>query len=282
MQILIAIFIFIFGAVIGSFLNVVIYRYNTGKGLGGRSMCGVCGKTLEALELIPIVSFLFLRGRCRVCKTVISIQYPFVELLTGLLFVAVSAQMTNTFTLITPMILVQTTLFLLATALFVVVTVYDWKHKIIPDGIVFSLWGLGAINLVMILVSGGNSLFFWETLLAGPLLALPFWALWQFSKGRWIGLGDAKLAWAFGWLFGLELGLSGLVFGFWIGTIFTLGIMGLSKLGSSKKLWLPRGFRSLTMKSEIPLGPFLVAGMYVAFFSGIVVFNLSIFFYLLS
>ena len=74
---------FIFGTLIGSFLNVVIFRLNTGKGVGGRSMCMNCGKTLHAHELVPVLSYIFQLGKCRGCKTKISIQYPVVEAITG-------------------------------------------------------------------------------------------------------------------------------------------------------------------------------------------------------
>ena len=86
MNTLIAIFVFIFGAIIGSFLNVVILRFRSGRTLGGRSMCFSCGKTLGFAELVPIGSFLSQKGRCSGCETRISWQYPLVEALTGVLF----------------------------------------------------------------------------------------------------------------------------------------------------------------------------------------------------
>ena len=87
------ILLFVFGLIIGSFLNVVIFRFNTRRSffsaLGGRSGCMTCQNQLLWYELLPVFSFLGLRGRCRNCKTKISIQYPLVEILTGFLFVAV-------------------------------------------------------------------------------------------------------------------------------------------------------------------------------------------------
>ena len=85
-----AILFFIFGTIVGSFLNVLILRYNTGiSAARGRSFCFSCGKNLNWLELVPVLSFLFQKGKCRGCKSKISWQYPLVECLTGLLFVGV-------------------------------------------------------------------------------------------------------------------------------------------------------------------------------------------------
>lgn len=89
-------------------------------------------------------------------------------------------------------------------------------------------------------------------LLAGPLVALPFFALWLVSKGRWMGLGDIKLAVVIGWMLGLLGGFSALIFGVWAGALVSLVIIGITRLVSRRS--------GLTMKSEIPFGPFLAAG----------------------
>jgi prepilin signal peptidase PulO-like enzyme (type II secretory pathway) len=89
MEFLVAAAFFVFGSIIGSFLNVLILRFNTGATFGGRSKCFSCGRELRWYDLVPILSFLFLRGRCRFCKSKISLQYPTVELITGLIFTGV-------------------------------------------------------------------------------------------------------------------------------------------------------------------------------------------------
>src|SRR3989344_5580086 len=88
-----SVFVFLFGAVVGSFLNVVILRLNTGQSIvSGRSKCFTCAKKLKWHELLPIVSFVFLRGKCSACKTKISWQYPLVETITGIIFVLLFQQ----------------------------------------------------------------------------------------------------------------------------------------------------------------------------------------------
>ena len=255
MEIIFYIFAFAFGAIIGSFLNVVIYRYNTGTSLTcGRSMCFSCGKILSWYELIPVVSFVFQRGRCLGCKSKISWQYPLVEIITGVLFMAVFAEQYSIF---------ETTYLLVLMSIFVVISVYDIRHKIIPDGFVYAFI---VLSLVYLILTPGVQLIDW---LAGPILFLPFAGLWFFSKGTWMGFGDAKLALGIGWFLGFYAGLSAIILAFWIGSVFGLVLIGMGKIGN----FLPFKKR-LSLKSEIPFGPFLILAMLLVFFFNIDVFSL--------
>lgn len=263
MEIIAVIFFFIFGTIIGSFLNVVILRYNTGKTLGGRSSCFSCGNEIKWYDLVPIWSFIFLNGRCRFCKSKISVQYILVELLTGFVFLAIyltNVSASSTF------LLFYFSIF----SLFIVIAVYDLKHKIIPDIFAFLL---SALSLIWILATVPFSSFFSFPhildLLAGPILAFPLFLLWIVSSGRWIGLGDAKLALGIGWFLGLSLGISSLVVGFWIGAVISIILIGFSKLSQfsfAKRFLNFIGMRNVGMKSEVPLAPFLIAGVFVVFF----------------
>src|SRR3989344_367611 len=116
---------FIFGSIVGSFLNVIILRLGTGMAPTGRSQCFSCGKQLGALDLVPIFSFLVLRGRCRYCGTRISIQYPIVEILSGLVFLLIYFKFQSVF--ISPSFLaVGEMLFALTISSFLLaITVYD-------------------------------------------------------------------------------------------------------------------------------------------------------------
>lgn len=236
---------FIFGTVIGSFLNVVSLRFNTGTGIGGRSKCMSCGTTLTWKELVPLFSFLAQRGACKKCKSKISWQYPAVEFVAGAVFVLVFMTFppTNLSTGIT------TFIYLLATCLLLVISAYDIKHKIIPDQFSYTFILLSLMNLCI----GGASWFHVPNIsafLAGPLLASPFALIWIVSRGKWMGLGDAKLTLGIGWFLGIAAGVNALVLSFWIAAVISV-------------IWLFVTYRRFKPRTEIPFGPYLILGMYL-------------------
>ena len=152
-----------------------------------------------------------------------------------------------------------------------IITVYDLRHKIIPDMLVFSL---AFISLIWLVANIGLADLFQSpyiyNLIAGPILALPFFLMWLLSGGRWIGLGDAKLALGMGWFLGLISGVSAVILGFWIGAVISLGLLFVQKLNLIGK--------NLTIKSEIPFAPFLILGLLAVFFFGFDVMNLGVLF----
>lgn len=246
--------IFVVGLLIGSFLNVVILRMNTGRTIAtGRSMCARCSRPLEWYELIPVFSFLALRGKCRTCKTSISFQYPVVELITGILFVV--------FYIKIPLMMGFTAyawlsfLFaLVVSSLLIVAAVYDARHKILPDVIMypFMLLALLAIAVKSTLFPGFSPLL---AIAEGVLVGLPFFLLWLLSRGRAMGFGDVKLATGIGWLLGLSLGFGAVILSFWIGALFGLFLIAVAHTHS--------------MKSQVPFGPFLIIGALIAGLWGI-------------
>jgi len=247
------ILIFLFGLIIGSFLNVVAFRHNTGRSVSGRSGCLSCGKTLGPLELVPVLSFLIQQGRCRSCGVKLSWQYPLVELSTAMLFALIYWRLGWQ--------IESLIIFWLAVCALMVITVYDFKHKIIPDRFVFFFVLLG---LVLPLAESWRepSLLLWRlggAVLGGLLTALPLLLLWVVSRGRWLGFGDVKLAFGIGLLLGVVGGLSALILSFWIGAGVGLLLIAWGKL----RLWRRR--KSYTMKSEIPFAPFLILGFWLVF-----------------
>ncbi|MDO8590025.1 MAG: prepilin peptidase [bacterium] len=238
--------LFVLGAIVGSFLNVVGLRWDLPRrggvlsNLGGRSACPSCGKVLRWQELVPIVSFFLLRARCRGCQAKISWQYPLIELWTGLLFATVPY------------------IFIPVFCIYVVITIYDFRHKIIPDTLVYTSILLA---LVLKLFSGG-SLLDW---LAGPVLFIFFGLIWLVSRGRAMGFGDAKLGLSVGLLLGAPLGFSAIVLAFWIGSFGSLTYLFLNKSGFLKDA------KKLTMKSEVPFAPAIILGAWMS-----LVFHLDI------
>ncbi|MDQ3244763.1 MAG: prepilin peptidase [bacterium] len=260
MEIILTAMFFVLGLIIGSFLNVVILRYNTQKDLGGRSACMSCAQKLQWYELVPLFSYLGLMGRCKTCKTKISIQYPLVECLTGLLFVFLFSKFATLIFADNLFFAISFGYYAIIFSVLIVIAVYDLKHKIIPDLLVFIFGILAFIGLFLFT----DNIFapHWPTLLellSGVILALPFAFLWIVSSGRWMGFGDAKLAIGMGYLVGLSGGISA----FFIASIIG-AIVGILLILQSRKYG---------MKTEIPFAPFLVLGTFLVFLLG---FNLLI------
>lgn len=231
---MILVLLFILGLAFGSFLNVIILRVNSGETLWGRSRCFSCLHKLEWRDLIPVISYINIGGRCRHCGSGISLQYPIVELLTGVIFVS------------TAYLIFGAPRFIFAAAFFTVllaISVYDIRHKIIPD----------QFSLALLAVAAGfevTSPFAWSDIFSA-LGAFAFFALlWLISRGRWMGFGDAKIAFSIGLFLGYPGVLIALTLAFWIGAIFGIGMLLAGVYGR---------------KTEVPFAPFLALGAYGAF-----------------
>ena len=271
MTLLIFIFIFLLGTIIGSFLNVVIYRFNTGRKVTtGRSICMTCNLTLRWYELIPVLSFLIQSGKCRRCASKISHQYPLVEILTGLVFALVAFKFLPILYVSYWLYIFFVVLFVFLFSLLIVISVYDLRHKIIPDKLVFVFIFVSFFSIFVNFSPFGHLLILptLSSLLSGPILALPFILLCFFSKGRLMGLGDGKLVLGIGWMLGLSQGIFSIVLSFWIGTIVGLLLMLLSGNLLDGKV------RKVNMKSEIPFAPFLIIGVFITFLFSFNVFSL--------
>src|SRR3989344_4730544 len=254
-----AVILFVLGAIIGSFLNVVALRWDeknsrpTGRfrsfgRVGGRSKCSHCSNTLRWFNLIPVLSFLFQRGKCRNCGAKISYQYPIIEILTGLIFVTVPVWMLPVF------------------CIYIVILIYDFYYKIIPDGLVYSAF---LLILPVPLFFIHYSIIDW---LAGPILFIFFASIWLLSRGRAMGFGDAKLGLSIGLLLGASQGFSAIILAFWIGASVSLLYIFLSKTGlPTGKAGFLKNTKELTMKSEVPFAPAIIVGTWLA-----LIFNLNL------
>ncbi len=243
---------FVFGAVVGSFLNVVILRLPQEQSLNGRSHCMRCGHNLGPLDLVPILSYLFLRAKCRYCKNKISPRYFFVETFCGILF-ALAFYHIHPADLAGLLGLIKIFSIL---SILVIVFVIDLEHFLILDSVIFpaAVW-LSTLNLFSDILSRTNFLKgnFLEGLLTGVGAALPFFCLWFFSRGRWMGFGDVKLALFLGLALGWPLTGVGIFLAFIIG-----GLVSFILLIFAKK----------SLKTHLPLGTFLALGSIFALFYG--------------
>lgn len=276
-----------FGLIIGSFLNVLILRYNPSgqffnfKKLSGRSHCLNCRKNLRWFELIPVLSFVLQLGKCRRCKNRISFQYPAVEILSGLIFLIIPSYLSNLyrfdlFNLSLPQLLFIS-FWILVFLILLLITFIDFREYVIPDelnlGILFS--GIGII-VISQYFSGSFfaffdsflknfSLFFpfqdvWVNhLLGGALGFIFFFTIFYLSRGRGMGFGDVKLATASGILLGLPDIIMAISLSFIVG-----GIVGLFLMI----------FKGKSRKDRVPFGPFFVLGIILTFFFGHDILNL--------
>lgn len=231
--------IFIFGLMVGSFLNVVIARLATGESfLITRSHCPHCHQTIAWYDNIPVISFLALRQRCRHCQKPISWQYPLVELATGLIFAGLFRQF-------------GWTLDFVALAIFscflIIIFVYDWKHGLILDAVTLPAM---AVALIFNLIRGFS---WWDLLLGAAIGGGFFLAQFLLSRGRWIGGGDIRL----GALMGLMLGWQMLLVADLLAYLAGAGVAIVLLASARKKLGSPIAF-----------GTFLSGATLVTFFYG--------------
>jgi len=266
-------FIFLLGLCIGSFLNVVIYRIEEDKSfLKGRSFCPNCKHNLNWKDLFPVFSFLYLQGKCRYCKAKISWQYPAVELATALIFLLIFNFQFSIFNEFSITQLFNLFFWFYIVSILIIIFIYDLKHYLIPDNVLFPaivisfLYRLAEyLNLynfnILELIS--NFKFQISNLVINQLLAVIiasgfFFTLWFLSSGRWMGFGDVKLAILLGLILGWPNILVGLFLAFFIGSIVSLFLLGL---------------RSKKLKSQVPFGPFLITGTFIAMFWGNQIIN---------
>lgn len=251
-------FVFVLGTLIGSFLNVFIYRLHTGRSLNGRSHCMSCGETLTWYELFPIVSYLVLRARCRYCGAYIPARYLTTELLTGLTFLFVYYLFGHS-----P---VLTGFYMVLFGLLIVITIYDIRHTIIPNELTISVLVLA--TLYVLFLSGDGLLWnqIFSSVVGGIGAGTFFFGLWYASRGKWLGLGDAKLAVPLGMIAGPIASVSMVVLSFWTGAFISVLLLILKQVLEAGKTTLRFRVPRLTIQSEVPFAPFLILGFLLVHF----------------
>jgi len=242
---------FIFGLIIGSFLNAVIYRLRVVESLFERSHCPKCRNKIRWFDNIPILSFLILSAKCRDCGEKISWAYPAVEFSVGAVFAIIGKYFFSPLLIST---WIPTFFYLVIFSLLIIIFVYDYKYMEIPMIILYLAVGITILYYLQAdfvnfeRAAGFFSLHIFSGLLAGILAFSMFFSLSYFSKETWMGMGDAYI----GFLGGLLVGWSKVFF--MLTLSFTIGaLFGLILILTKKK----------TMKSQIPFAPFLVVGIFL-------------------
>src|ERR1700674_5672329 len=262
--VVITVFVFLLGLIVGSFLNVCILRIPAAESVVlPASHCPACGTAIQPYDNIPVLSWLILRGRCRKCQTRISPMYPVVELLTGLLFAACYAAFGAS---------AEGLKWAVFASLMVVLTVTDFRERILPDKVNFLGLGLGLLLSFFTRPTDGTALWLSNRLFSfpPPRPVISFadaligagtasGLLWLVAEGYFrargregMGLGDVKMMAMAGAFLGLQRSLLTILFGSLLGSVIGVAVIAIGRKG--------RDF-------ELPFGTFLGAGaMLVVFF----------------
>ena len=237
----------ILGLIFGSFGTVAAWRIPRHESIvGGRSHCPSCEATITALENVPVLSWLFLQGRCRHCGNPISIRYPVIELITGVLFALSAAKFGWS---------VETFVFAAFFWVLVVLTVIDLDHKLLPNRIVYPAFVAGWGGLVAAAIAEGSTDRLLDAAVGAAIFGGTFFLIALIAP-RGMGFGDVKLGFVLGSFLGyVRLGLVplGMFLAFLTGALTGIAIMLAS--GGDRKM-------------QIPFGPFLALGTVLAIFAG--------------
>jgi leader peptidase (prepilin peptidase)/N-methyltransferase len=244
MEIIFAIFVFLFGLLIGSFLNVCIYRIPINKSIVfGRSHCIECSEEIKNYDLIPVISYIILGGKCRNCKFKISIKYPVVELLNAIFYLLLFVFYKFS---------IDFFIYAILTSILIIISFIDYKNKIIPNILVLLILIIGIFSFFF-----SHQLFWLDRIIGFFAASMPLILAAIISKGG-MGGGDIKLMAVCGLILGWKLILISLFVGCIFGTIY--GFISRFKNGSF-------------LKAYIPFGPFLSAAMIFSFFLGNTLLN---------
>jgi len=282
MSTLIQFALFVVGLAFGSFLNVVTLRYSPERGFyhkehfSGRSHCPHCHKILSWYELIPLASYMIQRGRCRTCQSRLTVQYPLVELTSGLIFLFVPLTLKGLFLMpipnYYPLLIVASIIWIVAMLFLLATFIIDLRHYIIPNSVSLTLFIVALIWIVIGWKTGvfseiygasflkqyavifpSFSLVILNHVIGAAVGALFFFIIVLISSGKAMGMGDVKLIGALGLLFGWPDIAVIILLSFILGAVIAAGLLV---------------FRKKTMTDKIPFGPFIVLAAAIVMFFG--------------
>ncbi len=252
MEYILLIYIFIIGIIFGSFFNVCIFRIPNNQSISNPpSHCYNCNTRLKSLDLVPILSWLFLKGKCRYCGQKVSLRYPLIELLTGVLFIIIYNIYGLNFITIN---------YLVLTSLLIIITFIDIDHFIIPDSLII----FGSIFAVLFNVTnqgiGIKDSIIGGLICGGGMLIL-ISLIELVAKKEVMGGGDIKLFFMIGLFLGIKLGLLTILLSIYVGAIYGIITIIYSKIKKQE------------YNSTIPYGPSISVGAFIVVLCGTNIIN---------
>lgn len=238
-----------FGLVCGSAVNALVWRISVGRSWArGRSICPECEHVLSPLDLIPVASWLWLGGKCRYCKVPIK-DHPAVELLTAVAFAVSAYGLAHS----TKLDFIRLGFWLVILTMLIALAVYDARWLLLPDKVMLPLIGVSFGYVMVLAIVSRTPAVFVNYLAAAMVAGGVFYAIVFFSKGRAMGGGDIKLAFAMGLILGTQGTILALFLAFNLAALVGIGLIVAGVKGR---------------KDQIPFGPFLVTATMVAFVFG--------------
>lgn len=245
-MILLKIIIGIYGLIIGSFLNVLIYRLPRDENIAWPgSHCTSCGHKLSWYDNIPLFSYIFLRGRCRYCRDKISIQYPLVEATNAIIYILLFLSFYSGSKL-------DFVFYAMISSVLVTIAFIDLKEQIIPDSLVLTVLGISIIQKALAHYLDGITFPLMNSIL-GLLIAGGIFLLIVFFSGGGMGGGDVTLIGALGFILGVRLIFLNIFLSFILGAVISIFLLAT---------------RIKTRKDPIPFGPFIILGFFITLFMG--------------
>jgi leader peptidase (prepilin peptidase) / N-methyltransferase len=248
---------FILGASIGSFVQVVVTRLNVAPILTSRSKCLSCGEALRVSDLVPVLSYLFLKGKCRYCRTRYGISAVVIEVLFGVVFTLLYH-----FIIMGQPTLVLASVWLVYYTLFFstigVMALYDKAHTYLPVPFLLLYCFFTVLMLGMRYFDEGTA----QVLLGPVLVALPFLLIWLVTKGKGLGFGDVLLFLGVGAFFGVNQGIAVLLLSVWMGALYGIYVRYFSDQKGKKQV-------------AVAFVPFIVIAFLIVLFTDIDVFSIA-------
>jgi prepilin signal peptidase PulO-like enzyme (type II secretory pathway) len=247
---------FIFGASIGSFVQVIATRLHVAPIIASRSKCLSCGETLRVSDLIPVISYFWLRGSCKYCKAKYGISALVIEACFGIVFVLLYEYILkwSASSLEASLWLVYYTLLFVSLG---VIALYDYAHTYLPTSFLVSFIVL-SLGMMVKNYTETQSMY---ALYAPVMVALPFFILWLVTLRKGLGFGDVIMFFGVGAFFGVSQGLAVLILSVWIGAIIGVGMYILKKKDTHNR--------------TIPFVPFIVVSFIVVLFTDIDIYSIA-------